>query len=139
MKVHELIETLRQFDPDAPVRVGVSWPDRVTEIHERIWVGDYGGAPQINAAMDLRGISVYVGCSLQRSVENKTTRTIRLGHYTTAEEAAKVRDFYVYHQKIDEPLNYPDFDYENWIPPRMTSGEYNEHIAMILREKLLKD
>ena len=37
------------------------------------------------------------------------------------------------------PGSYPDADYERWIPPRTTSGEYNDHIAAILREKLLKD
>ncbi len=32
-----------------------------------------------------------------------------------------------------------DFDYDAWIPPRMVSGEYNEHIARILRDKLLRE
>ena len=62
-----------------------------------------------------------------------------LGNYESSEIAARVRDFYVVHHKIDEPLNFPDFDYDRWIPPKTTSGEYNEHIAAILREKLLRE
>lgn len=139
MKVIELIDVLRKFAPDAQVRVGVSWPDRVTEAHQRVWVGDYGDGPQINAAMDLRGLQVYVGCVLQQSTKDMPQRTIKLGHYDSAEDAAKVRDFYIVHRGLDEPLNFPDFDYEKWIPPRMSSGEYNQHIAEILREKLLRE
>jgi hypothetical protein len=45
----------------------------------------------------------------------------------------------VIHRGLDESLNYPDFDYEHWIPPRTTVGEYNPVIAEILREKLLRD
>jgi hypothetical protein len=52
---------------------------------------------------------------------------------------ARVRDFYIIHRELDETLNYPDFDYDDWLPPRTVSGEYNEHIARILREKLLQD
>ena len=48
-------------------------------------------------------------------------------------------DFYVVHRGLNEPLNYPEFDYENWIPPRTRSGKYNELIARILEEKLLQD
>jgi len=139
MKVRELIELLGNFPPEATVRVGVTWPDRVTESHETVWLGDYGDGPQINAAMDYKGLSVYVGCVLQRQVKDAPPRTIKLGHYDTAEIAAKVRDFYVVHKGIDESLNFPDFDYSNWIPPRTTSGQYNEHIAEILKKKLLKD
>ena len=139
MKVQELIDLLRNFPPEADVRVGVSWPDRVTESHENVWVGDFGGGPQINAAMDWRGVRVHVGCVLQEQVRDEPARTLRLGHYHTAEEAAKVRDFYIVHKGLDEPLNFPEFDYENWIPPRMISGEYNDLIAQILKEKLLRD
>jgi len=139
MKVRELIELLNKFEPDADVHLGVSWPDRVNETYERLWVGDYGQGPQINAAMDLKGVSVYVGCMLQQRVKDKPPRTVKLGHYENAEMAARVRDFYILHKKLDEPLNFPDFDYENWIPPRMSSGEYNQHIAEILKEKLLSD
>ena len=139
MNVRELIEVLRKFAPDAEVQVGVAWPDRVTETHRHLWVGDYGDGPQINAAMDLRGVSVHVGCVLQQHVKDMPARTIQLGHYNTAEEAAKVRDFYIVHKGLDEPLNFPDFEYEDWIPPRMSSGEYNERIAEILKEKLLSD
>jgi len=139
MKVKELIDLLKSFAPEADVHVGVSWPDRVTETHEKLWVGDYGGGPQINAAMDFKGVSVYVGCVLQQRVKNMPERTISLGHYDSAEEAARVRDFYVVHKGLDEPLNFPAFDYDKWIPPRMSSGEYNEHIAEILKKKLLSD
>ncbi len=139
MKVKELIDLLKRFSPDANVRVGVNWPDRVTETHENLWVGNYEGGPQINAAMDLRGLRVHVGCVLQQNAKNMPQRTISLGHYDSAEEAAKVRDFYIVHKGLDEPLNYPDFDYEKWIPPRMSSGEYDEHIADILRDKLMKE
>jgi hypothetical protein len=139
MKVKDLIGVLKKFSPDALVRVGVNWPDRVTEVHENVWVGTYGTGPQINAEMDLRGVRVHVGCVLQRHVKNMPERTISLGHYHSTAEAAKVRDFYIVHKRLDEPLNFPDFDYDKWIPPRTTSGEYNEHIAEILKEKLLKD
>jgi len=139
MKVRELIEQLRKFEPDAVVHLGVSWPDRVTETYEKLWVGDYGEGPQINAVMDFMGLNIYVGCVAQRHAKDKPPRTIKLGHYDSAEDAARVRDFFIVHKKLDEPLNFPDFDYANWIPPRTTSGEYNEHIAEILKEKLLSD
>jgi hypothetical protein len=139
MNVKELIEKLRAFPGDAPVRVGIAWPDRVTETHESLWVGDAGDGPQINAAMDLRGLNVFVGCTLQRQVKDRRQETIDLGQYETAEVAAKVRDFYIFHKGLDEPLNFPDFDYESWIPPRTRSGEYNPHVADILEKKLLSD
>lgn len=139
MNVRELVDLLGKFDPDAKVRVGVNWPDRVTETHENVWVGDYGDGPQINAAMDLRGLRIHVGCVFQQDAKDRPARTVELGHYESAEIAGKVRDFYVVHKKLDEPLNFPDFDYDTWIPPRTTSGEYNEHIAKILEEKLLND
>ena len=139
MKVRELIDLLNRFPPDADVRLGVTWPESVTETHEAIWVGDYGGGPQINAAMDLRGVKVYVGCVAQHRLNDAPTRTIALGQYANAEDAARVRDFYIVNKGIDEPLNFPDFDYENWIPPRMRSGKYNEQIAAILKEKLMRD
>ena len=139
MKVKELIDMLAKFSPDDDVRVAISWPDRVTELHERLWVGDFGAGPQINAAMDFKGISIYVGCVLQRTVKDKPQQAIDLGQYENAQDAAKVHDFYVVHKKLDEPLNFPEFDYDKWIPPRTKSGEYNEHIAEILKEKLLRD
>ena len=139
MKVRELIDLLSRFSPESDVHLGVHWPDRVTETHEAVWVGDYGDGPQINAAMDLRGVRVYVGCVLQQHVKDAPTRTIKLGHYDRAEDAAKVRDFYIIAKGFDEPLNFPDFDYKNWIPPRMSSGDYNEHIAAILKEQLMRE
>jgi len=139
MKVQELVDVLNKFSPDDEVQIGVIWPDRVTETYQTIWIGDYGGGPQINAVMDFKGVSVLVNCVLQQRVKDKPQRTLDLGRYESAEIAAKVRDFYVVHHGLKEPLNFPDFDYEKWIPPRMTSGQYNEHIAKILREKLLRD
>lgn len=140
MRVKKLIEVLRKFDPEAEVRLCLSLPNRVIETHEQLWVADYGGGPQINAALDFRGFRVYVGCGLEQFVRNIPERQdIDLGDYDDPEIAVKVRDFYVYHLRLDEPLRYPDFDYENWIPPRTSSGEYNEHIAKILKEKLLGD
>jgi hypothetical protein len=140
MKVKKLIELLKRFDPKADVRLCLSLPGRVIETHEQVWVADYGGGPQINAALDFRGFQVYVGCGIEQFVRNIPHRfEIDLGDYDDPEVAAKVRDFYVVHTGLDEPLKYPNFDYENWIPPRTTSGEYNEHIAKILKEKLLSD
>ncbi|HBO44346.1 MAG TPA: hypothetical protein DD670_10525 [Planctomycetaceae bacterium] len=140
MKTHELIKMLERFDPESEVRLCINWPGRVSEAYERLWLADYGGGPQINAAMDLRGVVVYVGCVLQHALPEKTPpRRIDLGQYETEEVAARVRDFYVVHRGLKEPLNFPEADYERWIPPRTTAGEYNEHIAAILREKLLKD
>lgn len=140
MRVNKLIEMLKRFDPEAEVRLCLSLPGRVIETHERIWVADYGGGPQINAALDFRGFQVYVGCGLEQFVKDIPERLeIDLGHYQSPEVAAKVRDFYVFHMGLDEPLSYPDFDYEDWIPPRTASGEYNEHVAKILKQKLLDD
>jgi hypothetical protein len=62
-----------------------------------------------------------------------------LGRYDDEQTAARVRDFYVFHRQLKEPLHFPDFDYEHWIPPRTTAGIYNEHIAQILRDKLLQE
>jgi hypothetical protein len=140
MRVKKLIDVLKRFDPEAEVHLSLSMPGRVIETHERIWVADYGGGPQIGAALDFRVFHVYVGCGLEQFVREIPERLeIDLGRYESPEIAAQVRDFYVYHMGVDEPLTHPDFDYESWIPPRTTSGEYNEHIARILREKLLRD
>ncbi len=139
MKVQELMAVLKKFSPDAEVRLGVTWPDRVSETYERIWVGDYGEGPQINAAMDFKGVSVLVNCVLQQRVKDRPVQKIDLGHYENPELAAKVRDFYIVHKRLGEPLNFPEFDYDKWIPPRTVSGEYNQHIAEILREKLLRE
>jgi len=140
MRVKKLIDVLKRFDPEAQVRLCLSLPGRVIETHEQVWVADYGGGPQINAALDFRGFHVYVGCGIDQFVKNIPDRLeIDLGQYDSPEIAAKIRDFYVFHMGLDEPLSYPDFDYEDWIPPRTTTGEYNEHIARILKQKLLAD
>ena len=140
MKVEQLIEALKKFDPQADVRLCVSLPGRVIETHQQLWVADYGGGPQINAALDFRGFHVYVGCGLEQLVTQiPDRRRIDLGQYQSGEIAAKVRDFYVVHQGWDEPLSFPEFDYENWIPPRTNSGEYNQHIAKILEQKLMEE
>ncbi len=139
MKVRELIQLLERFDPNAEVRLSVHMPGRVIETHEQLWVGDYGGGPQITATRDFRQFSVYVGCGLEQMVRDVPDPKTFLGEYETPEIAAKVHDFFVVHRRLHEPLAYPDFDYERWIPPRTVTGEYNPLIAEILREKLLKE
>lgn len=151
MQVKQLIELLKRFDPEADVRLSLSLPGRVIATHENMWVADYGGGPQINAASDFRQFHVYVGCGIEQLVTPVPEREfsplvhttpaseIDLGEYDDDETAARVRDFYIYHRGLGEPLRDPDFDYEDWIPPRTRSGEYNEHIARILREKLLEE
>ncbi len=165
MKVKELIELLGRFDPESQVHLGVSLPGRVVSTHENVWLGDYGGGPQLNAAPDYQ-FRVYVGCGFEQMlsplprgapgltgaarlapaataapvVKPPTVRpALDLGGYDDEETAAKVRDFYIFHHKLKEPLHFPDFDYEHWIPPRTTAGKYNEHIAQILRDKLLRE
>jgi hypothetical protein len=148
MKVKELIELLGRFDPESQVHLGVSRPGRVVSTHQNVWLGDYGGGPQLNAAPDYQ-FRVYVGCGFEQMLsalpKGTPTRppTVRpaldLGRYDDDETAARVRDFYIFHRKLQEPLRFPDFDYETWIPPRTTAGKYNEHIAQILRGKLLQE
>lgn len=145
MQVKQLIELLKRFDPDADVRLSLSLPGRVIATHENMWVADYGGGPQINAALDFRQFHIYVGCGIEQLVtpvpekEFSPAGAIDLGQYDDEQTAARVRDFYIYHRRLGEPLGDPDFDYETWIPPRTRSGQYNEHIAEILREKLLEE
>jgi hypothetical protein len=152
MRVKELIELLTRFNPEAPVHLSLSLPGRVISTHENLWVADYGGGPQLNAALDFKQFHVYVGCGLDQLVQPVPQQAfvaphaeppqkppLDLGQYDDAETAARVHDFYVYHHKLNEPLHDPSFDYEHWIPPRTTSGEYNEHIAEILRQKLLEE
>ncbi len=153
MRVKRLIQLLEQFDPEAEVRLAVALPDRVTASHANVWVGDYGGGPQLNAVVDLRQSPVYVGLSVEQTVAKAPPSPfhpsrgdtkqghadVDLGIYESPETHAKVRDFFNYHRRPGEPLTYPEFDYANWIAPRTISGQYNEHIAAILRERLLKD
>ena len=151
MQVKKLIEVLRRFDPESEVHLSLSLPGRVIATHENLWVGDYGGGPQINAALDFRQFHVYVGCGIEQFVTDVPQKpsvpaeheasgaSVDLGQYDDEDIAARVRDFYIYHEGLGEPLGDPDFDYESWIPPRTRSGEYNGHIAKILREKLMKD
>ncbi len=140
MKTGKWTELLKRFPPDSEVRLGVSLPGKVISIHEQIWVADYGGGPQIDAALDFRGFQIYVGCGLEQRVQPVPERLeVDLGEYDDPETADRVRDLYLYHMGINEPLKYPNLDYENWIPPKTRSGKYNEHIAAILRRKLLRD
>ncbi len=154
MRVQDLIELLQRFNPQAEVRLCMMLPGRVIETYDRLWVADYGGGPQIHAASDFKQFSVYVGCGLEQFVRPVPERPyaetlhephgphepeIDLGQYADEESAAKVRDFYLFHTNRREPLRYPDFDYTAWIPPRMTNGQYNQHIAKILREKLMEE
>ena len=153
MRVQQIIELLKRFDPEAEVRLSVALPDRVLATHDNVWVADYGGGPQLIAGLDFRPFQVYVGCGLEQWVTNVPPRPFEpaehsarptpahldLGEYENEELAAKVRDFFNYHRRPSEPLTYPDFDYARWIAPRTTAGEYNQHIAAILSERLLKD
>jgi len=139
MRTKELIELLKRFDPESDVHLCVNMSGRVIETHDSVWVADYGDGPQINAALDFRPFTVYVGCGLEAFVRKVPEIAVDLGQYESSEVAARVRDFYVICRELDEPLNYPDFDYEDWLPPRTVSGDYNEHIARILRERLLRD
>ncbi|NQT39568.1 MAG: hypothetical protein HQ581_18875 [Planctomycetes bacterium] len=151
MKVHELIDALKQFDPEAEVHLGIGLPGGTMETHRRIWVGDHGDGPQINTALDPRGFLYYVGSGLaglltkavrppaQRTPPAQRDADVDLGQYADEETTARVRDFYVVHHNLSEPLRFPDFDYQRWIPPRTVSGKYNEEIARILEEKLLGD
>jgi hypothetical protein len=158
MKVKELIELLGRFDPESQVHLGVSLPGRVVSMYENVWLGDYGGGPQLNAAPDYQFL-VYVGCGFEQMLSPLPKRVpastpkpsvplgkpptarpaLDLGCYDDEQTAARVRDFYIFHHKLKEPLHFPDFDYEHWIPPRTTAGKYNEHIAQILRNKLLRE
>jgi hypothetical protein len=140
MTVQELIDALKGLPAGAPVKLGVAWPEGITEMYENLWVAESTGSAQIMASMDWRGVHVHVGCAMARPVRKPPPQPqLHLGHYDSPETAARVRDFYVVHKGLDEPLNFPDFDYQDWIPPRTTEGEYNEHIAKILEEKLLDD
>jgi hypothetical protein len=139
MTSKELIDLLKRFDPQSVVRLCINLPGRVIQTHETVWVADYGGGPQINASIDFRGFSVYVGCGLEQLVRPIPEKAIDLGEYENAEDAARVHDFFVVHAGLEEPLHYPEFDYENWIPPRTKSGQYNPIIARILREKLMRE
>lgn len=152
MRVRQLVELLGRFDPEAEVRLCVSLPNRVLEMHQRLWVGDYGGGPLISASADFRGFQVFVGCGLEQWVAPvpdvaftsphlapAAEPLLDLGEYETEEIARKVRDFYILHRGLNEPLSYPEFDYATWIPPRTRNGKYNEQIARILEEKLLQD
>ncbi len=153
MQVRTLIELLRQFDPESNVRLSVALPGRVIATRENVSVADYGGGPELNAVLDPRQFHVYVGCGMGQLLSDMRTDAVGapngsagqipadvdLGQYETEELAAKVRDFFDYHRRPGRRLKYPEFDYANWIAPRTTTGGYNEHIAAILSEKLLKD
>ncbi len=153
MQVKRLIELLERFDPEAEVRLSVASADRVIATHENVWVADYGGGPQLNAVSDLRGFRVYVGVGVEQAVTRVPSfpfdpsrrdtepgqADVDLGVYESQEMLAKVRDFYNYHRRPGTPLTYPEFNYANWIAPRTTSGQYNQHVAEILRERLLKE
>jgi len=139
MKTKDLIEALGRFDPESDVRLCVNWPGGITETHDRIRVVDSGAGPHLSAAPDYRGVQLLVGCVVPHARPTPARPRVDLGQYDSPELAARVHDFYVVHQGLNERLNFPEFDYDKWIPPRTTSGDYNPHIAEILREKLLKE
>jgi hypothetical protein len=137
VRVNKLIDLLKRFDPEAEVRFCIGWPGRVVETYNQILIGDYGAGPELIAVPEVWGSCIFAGYGLDQFV--RELAPVDLGRYATGEETAKVRDYYVLSQGLQERLNFPGFDYEHWIPPRTIHGEYNEHIAKILREKLLKD
>jgi hypothetical protein len=141
MNVEKLIDLLKRFDPESEVRLCVSLPGRVLQMHQHLWIGDYGDGPQINAALDFAPFTIYVGCGIEQFVrplpEKPHILYVDLGEYDSDATLERVRDFYIYHKGLDLPLHEPDFDFEHWIPPRTVNGEYNQHISEILREKLL--
>ncbi len=137
MRVRNLIDLLKRFDSEAEVRLAVGGNSRVIETYDHVGIGDYGGGPALVVAPEPGGSCIYVGCGLEQLV--RTVPTVDLGLYATQEETAKVHDYYVLSLGIKERLHFPDFDYEHWIPPRTVTGEYNQHIAKILREKLLRE
>jgi hypothetical protein len=139
MTARELIQLLERFPPEATVRVCLQQADRVVQTHERLLLADYGGGPEIIVGFDLGHSTVYVGCGLEQFLGPLPDAKPELGEYRSEEEAARVFDFYVVHRRLHFPLHYPEFDYDNWLPPRTTSGQYHPRIAEILREKLLRD
>ena len=120
------MELLSRFDPESEVRLSVSLPGRVIATHENLWVADYGGGPQLHAALDFKQFHVYVGCGMEQLVTNvpphpfdpslhdaeQEPTEVDLGEYENEEIAAQVRDFYNYHRRPSHPLKEPDFDYE---------------------------
>ncbi len=138
MQVKRLIQLLERFDPESEVHVSENPPGCEIDAFDTVSVVDRRGEPLLCATMDFRPIVIYVGCGMDR-IPVQPPRPLDLGQYDDQQTAARVRDFYTVHQGLDSPLAYPDFDYDSWIPPRMVSGEYNEHIARILRDKLLRE
>ena len=116
MKVRQLIEALKRFDPESDVHTAVSSMSGVTQVLTEDMVAEYEGGPLLLPGRMAAG-SILVGCVVGRPVSRSRKMPIDLGRYADPETAAKVRDFFIYHQKIDEPLSDPDFDYESWIPP----------------------
>jgi hypothetical protein len=140
MKVRQLIDILGKFDLDDPVRLSFTQGGGVVELCDALRVVDLAEGPLIQAMVDLRGIQIYVGCTVPPPIKStEAGRPIDLGRYKSVEMAAQVRDFYIFHKKMGEPLAFPDFDYERWVPPRMVDGNYHPLIAQILREKLLQE
>lgn len=153
MQVRTLIELLNHFNPDADVRLSVDLPGRVIAASENVGVTDYGGGPQLHAALDPRQFRLCFGCGMEQVLTDMPAPPLNppnqrsgqpdpdvdLGEYADKELAARVRDFFNYHRRPQVPLRYPGFDYANWIAPRTVSGGYNEHIAAILSEKFLRD
>ena len=107
MTAQELIRLLERFDPQAEVRLCASMPGQAIETYQQIWVGDYGGGPQIHTARDFRQFYIYVGCGLEQFVTDVPTPNIDLGVYNDPQAAAMVHDFYVVHRRLHEPLAYP--------------------------------
>ena len=135
MKVRELIDLLERFEPTAEVRLCVNWPDRVAETYERIWVGDYGGGPRINAAVDFRGVEVYVGCVLEQRMPTPAPR--RPGPVRQRRTAARVARFLRFPPRAGRAAELPRLRLRQVDPAANPLRRDNGLIAEILKEKLL--
>jgi hypothetical protein len=66
-------------------------------------------------------------------------KTFILGTYKDKILALHVRDWFLIQKgvsgRLNEYLNFPYFDYDNFIPPPMNGGQYNQHIAYLMKEK----
>lgn len=91
-----------------------------------------------------RGVSKYYGVSLKRGVwqatlavcnTQKDTMKYHLGYYNNETDAAQIYDYYVFHRRLKKPINFPDIDYESFIPHKCRNGNRNKYIQEILDNK----
>ena len=141
MLVRELIQLLQRFEPSSQVRLTISPAGRVVQTYDQFLVARGKDGVELIAATDFAPFSILVGCGLGQIVRpiHPVFLEVDLGLYDDPMDIERVQDFYIHHQGLQIPLFQPDFDYENWLPPRTKSGEYNPHVAAILRRKLSED